>query len=225
MRARELFLSSRFSNEKISRVLAQSGFRNPSRVAQGLQAIRRVGGDLHEWPELAENLFREALRAADPDAVILHLATLIESASSPNAFLDLLSQKPRALTTLSRILGASTYLAQLLLRSPDYVDWLLAGKRLESIPDRDYFLARARAAGPPEGSEAALESLRRLRRQETLRIAAQDILGFCTPDQTARQVSHLADAVLERTFDILAPAGLGNPTFQCGPWGSWEEKS
>ncbi len=208
MRARELFLSSRYSNEEISRVLAQSGFRNPSRVAPSLQAIRRVGGDLHEWPELAENLFREALRAADPDAVILHLATLIESASSPNAFLDLLSQKPRALRTLSRILGASTYLAQLLLRSPDYVDWLLEGKRLESIPDRDYFLARARAAGPPEGSEAALESLRRLRRQETLRIAAQDILGFCTPDQTARQVSHLADAVLERTFDILAPAGL-----------------
>ena len=37
---------------------------------------------------------------------------------------------------------------------------------------------------------------------------AQDILDFCTPDQTARQVSHLADAVLERTFDLLAPSGL-----------------
>ena len=205
---RELFLSSRGSNEEASRVLARSGFRNPSRVAQSLRAIRRVYGDRPEWPELAENLFREALRAADPDAVILHLATLIEAASGPDAFLDLLSQKPRALRTLSRILGASTYLAQLLLRSPDYVDWLLEGKRLESIPDRDYFLAQARAAGPPAASEAALESLRRLRRQETLRIAAQDILGFCTPDQTARQVSHLADAVLERTFDLLAPSGL-----------------
>ena len=208
MRARELFLSSRFSNQEVSRVLGRSGFRNPSRVAQSLRAIRRVSGDRPELPEFAENLFREALGAADPDAVILHLATLIESASSPDAFLDLLSQKPRALRILSRILGASTYLAQLLLRSPDYVDWLLEGNRLESIPDRDYFLARARAAGPSEGSEAALESLRRLRRQETLRIAAQDILDFCTPDQTARQVSHLADAVLERTFDLLAPSGL-----------------
>ncbi len=208
MRAREFFLSSRFSNQEVSRVLARSGFRNPSRVAQSLRAIRRVSGDRPELPEFAENLFREALGAADPDAVILHLATLIESASSADAFLDLLSQKPRALRILSRILGASTYLAQLLLRSPDYVDWLLEGNRLESIPDRDYFLARARAAGPSEGSEAALESLRRLRRQETLRIAAQDILDFCTPDQTARQVSHLADAVLERTFDLLAPSGL-----------------
>ena len=208
MRARELFLSSRLSDEEASRILARSGFRKPSGVAHSLRVIRDLCCDRREFPEFAENLFREALRAADPDAVILHLATLIESASSPGAFLDLLNQRPRALRALSGVLGASAYLAQLLLRSPEYVDWLLEGDRLASIPDRDGFLAQARAAGPPESPETALENLRRLRRRETLRIAAQDILGFCTPDETARQVSHLADAVLQRTFDLLAPAGL-----------------
>ena len=168
----------------------------------------RVGGDRPGMPEFAECLLREARQAADPDSVILHLGTLLESAPDPQAFLDLLTHQPQALRILSPILGASAYLAQLLLRSPDYVDWLLDGERLVSIPDRDYFLARARVAGPAGSSETGLESLRRLRRQETLRIAAQDILGYCTPDQTARQVSHLADAVLQRTFDLLAPAGL-----------------
>ena len=208
MRARELLLSSRFSDEEAGRILARSGFRKPSRVARSLRVVRGLSGDRPELPELAENLFREVLRAADPDAAILHLATLIESASSPGAFLDLLIQRPRALRTLSGVLGASAYLAQLLLRSPEYVDWLLDRDRLASIPGRDDFLALARAAGPPESPETALESLRRLRRRETLRIAAQDVLGYCSPDQTARQVSHLADAVLQRTFDLLAPAGL-----------------
>ena len=208
MRARELLLTSRFSDEEAGRILARSGFRKPSRVARSLRVIRGLSMDRPELPELAEKLFREALRAADPDAAILHLATLIESASSPGAFLDLLSQSPRALRTLSGVLGASAYLAQLLLRSPEYIDWLLEGDRLASIPGRDDFLALARTAGPPESPETALESLRRLRRRETLRIAAQDVLGYCTPDQTARQVSQLADAVLRRTFDLLAPAGL-----------------
>ncbi len=208
MRARELLLSSRFSDEEAGRILARAGFRKPSRVARSLRVVRGLSGDRPELPEFAENLFREALRAADPDAAILHLATLMESASSPGAFLDLLSQRPRALRTLSGVLGASAYLAQLLLRRPEYVDWLLEGDRFASIPGRGDFVALARTAGPPESPETALESLRRLRRRETLRIAAQDVLGYCTPDQTARQVSHLADAVLQRTFDLLAPAGL-----------------
>ena len=208
MRARELLLSSRFSDKEAGGILLRSGFRKPFRVARSLRVMRGLSGCRRESPEFAENLFREALRAADPDAVILHLATLIESASSPGALLDLLSQKPHALRTLCGVLGASTYLAQLLLRSPGYVDWLLEEDRLASIPGRADYLAQARAAGPLESPETALETLRRLRRRETLRIAAQDILGFCTPDQTARQVSHLADAVLQRTFDLLAPAGL-----------------
>ena len=211
-------MSSRFSDEEAGGILARSGFRKPLRVAQSLRVMRGLSGCRRESPEFAENLFREALRAADPDAVILHLATLIESASSPGALLDLLSQKPQALRTLCGVLGASTYLSQLLLRSPGYVDWLLEEDRLTSIPGRADYLAQARAAGPLESPETALDTLRRHRRRETLRIAAQDILGFCTPDQTARQVSHLADAVLQRTFDLLAPAGLESKSDTSDIW-------
>jgi [glutamine synthetase] adenylyltransferase / [glutamine synthetase]-adenylyl-L-tyrosine phosphorylase len=205
MEPRDLFLASQLSAEEVAAFLTRFGFLEPDQVDARLQRIALLAGDPERLALLAPALLEQAGRSADPDAALLHLENFLEAVPKPLPVIGYFLDNPAALEVLLRLLGASPFLSQVLTRNPEYFYWLTEGARFHEVPDDSYFLREAAQATKPFGSlAAAMDALRRFRRREGLRIAAQDILGETTFEQTVFQISSLAEAVLEQTYRLLA---------------------
>lgn len=168
--------------------------------------------DMREsFPDFSPLLLEQVARSADPDSSLIHFDTFLDSVPSASNLVYFLKEHPLALEVLCQILGASPYLTQLLVRSPEYFYWLMEGDRLQRIAPADYFVLQARdALHNLEDPQRALDALRRLRRRELLRIAAQDVLGIGDLAGTVKQISDLADALLEQVYVLVcAQESLG----------------
>lgn len=224
MDVRDLLLSAELSEEDARRFLWAAGFAHPDRADRGIQRIADLAGDRLRFAELAPRLLEQLGAAADPDAAIVQLERFYETVSSPLNLTSFLLEDEAAAELLIGVLGASPYLSQILLRNPECLYWLRSGNRIEKRPPEGYFLAEASHALAFERTETALDSLRRLRRRESLRIAAQDLLGISDLRSTVEQISDLADAVLQTVFRLLyqEPDGKGFAVFGMGKLGGRE---
>jgi [glutamine synthetase] adenylyltransferase / [glutamine synthetase]-adenylyl-L-tyrosine phosphorylase len=214
MEPRDLFIASQLPGEEVAAFLTGFGFLLPEQADACLQRIARLTGDPERLALLAPALLEQAGRSADPDAALLQLEGYLEAVPKPLSVVSFLLDNPVALEVLLRLLGASPYLSQVLVRNPEYFYWLVEGARFQKVPDQAYFLREAGEATQPfAGLATGMDALRRFRRRETLRIAAQDILGETTFEQTVLQISFLAEAVLEQTHRLLTASLPSPPRF------------
>jgi [glutamine synthetase] adenylyltransferase / [glutamine synthetase]-adenylyl-L-tyrosine phosphorylase len=133
--------------------------------------------------------------AADPDAALHYLLTLKQR--KPEEF-ERLALSPHLLQYLVTVFSYSRFLSEELLQNPLWVEqlgdlqgYLKAGefrKRLTS-------LLKKRPGHMPEALTLAL-----FRRQQILRILLRDVLGLCSLSDTAEELSHLADAILDISY-------------------------
>lgn len=205
MQPADLFLAPDPDPAAVAELLQGLGFRQIPEVDRYLQQAAELLGDPRPLAEAAEIVLGEMGRSADPDAAAARFLSFLEHVPSPRNLVVLLGENPRAAEVLMGILGASPYLAQTLNRNPEYLYWLLERGRLDRCPDADYFHRQAEELTRPfPAPAAAVDALRRLRRREALRIGAQELLGRATLEQTVRQISDLAEALLHRCFLVLA---------------------
>ena len=118
-------------------------------------------------------------------------------------FLDYLREDPRALHVLTYVMGASPQLADILIRTPEYFHWLVSQVE-RSAPDRqdheeELVSAFAAIDDPVEG----LNTLRRWKRRETLRIGTRDLLRHETVQTAAAQLSDVASVAVDFALAIV----------------------
>ncbi|MDA0745600.1 MAG: hypothetical protein O2954_03720 [bacterium] len=184
-------------------VLLDLGFRDPDRVFRNLQGLSEPEGA----PSLPAGLFRELTGAPDSDMALNNFERLSRASFGRASFFRGLDADPRALHTLVYILGGSQFLADLLVRDPEYFYWLLEkSERLSGPSDRDA-LAVEFAAGLTvfQSLETRLNAVRRLARRELLRLGAGDLVGSRTIQMTAAGLSDLADVCLDTLLNLLLP--------------------
>lgn len=212
MHPRDLFLAAQLEKPEIEALLGPYRFKDPLRADEHLTAIAGLVASPERLGRWAEPLLTELSRSVDPDAAVRQLEAFFEKVPSPVHLLTSLETNPSALEILVGILGGSPFLAETLLRNPEYFYWLLEKGRLERVCDHNYFRAQAEEVTRPF-SEApqALGALRRLRRRESLRIGAQDILGVTRMQDTVAQISDLAESLLQRAFGLLVRDRLESP--------------
>jgi glutamate-ammonia-ligase adenylyltransferase len=121
---------------------------------------------------------------AEPDAGLLAFRQVSDALGESPWYLRLLRDETKAAERMARVLASSRYAAGLLLRAPEAVAMfgddaeLLA--RTEPVLTAE-MLAAARRHG--DDAEAAVATVRSLRRRELLRIACADILGAARPGE------------------------------------------
>jgi glutamate-ammonia-ligase adenylyltransferase len=154
-----------------------------------------------DW--LADLLLKELSTAPDPDAALVGFSRYLEARDDQVAFLSALRVDPQRLHLLAQILGSSPFLTGILVRHPDYFEWLLAqiGRATPSLVDTDPEASEA-SVRAPHGA-LVVDALKRFQRRYVLLIAALDILGRATLQETTAQLSSLADLVISRVLDIV----------------------
>ncbi len=162
----DLFLSPDLTEDQARAYLKSLGFRDPAAVDECFQ---RMADDLvvrEALGRLAPDLLPAILESPNPDGAVAAIAQYVASRSGRAMFLDYLREDPRALHVLTYVMGASPYLGEILIRTPEYFHWLVSQVE-RSAPDRqdheeELVSAFATIDDPVEGLNmlAALEAPR-----------------------------------------------------------------
>jgi len=154
----------------------------------------------------------------EPDRSLRELERYLAGVRSPLSAVALFDRDPRSLGILLSILDASPFLASIVAGDPEAWE---AVRLDEGRPvDRDWLVAEARSLARVAGDpETAMQSIRRLKRREILRIAYGDIVRGQSLETVTRELSHLADAILAMALDVAGDrltAQWGRPRDEWG---------
>ena len=188
--------------------LARAGFEPTMGIAQSFVELadRLCAGDGTE--DRFTDLMLLCLDAPSPGTALTNLHRFIEHIGGSWVFLDTISQAPPLAEMLITIFGSSQYMAEILIRNPGYLYWLMDGNTW-ATPDTVEWRRESlrRETDLFRSLEAKLNAIRRAHRKALLKIGARDLLGEATIEETTQQLSNLAEAIVETVLEVVA-AGL-----------------
>ena len=212
---RDLLLARDLEEARARQYLAERGFRDPAGADERLQQLAADLQTRLALGELAELLLETLLEAPDPDAALAGFCRYAAKRVPKSSFIGYLQDDPRALQILTRVVGASPLLGEILLRNPEYLHWL-QGELDCPPPDQVDYRAEVDALlAQDKAAPRRLDSLKRFQRREILRIAGRDLLDKDTLRSTTEQLSDLAAVVIAGALQIaqrdLAESAGGAP--------------
>lgn len=174
-------------------LLESISFRQPRRAQGELAALL---GDL---PQAVQTYIEMLLvSTADPDAAVHYLAALHQQ--KPDEFQKLAQSQPR-LQHLVAVFSYSRFLSEEILQNPQWIEQLADLDRALLAPEYEQRLEsvlQRQSARVPVALTLAL-----FRRQQILRILVRDVLGLCALPETTEELSNLADAILDVSYQHI----------------------
>ena len=188
-------------------LLQQYGYAEPARVWVRLESLRQSTTALPESTQLL-------LMALLPPALEIigslphaedtfdRFATLLETISRRSTYLALLGEYPAAMRQLAKLLSASPWAAQMLVRQPQLLDELIDPRQLMQDLDWPALVAELgmQLDEQTDDTERQMDSLRRFKQVQTLRLLAQEVAGRLTLERLSDHLSMLADILLAETL-------------------------
>ncbi len=174
--------------------LEKAGFTEPAAALFAINAIMEGAPEFE-----AERILELALFAPSPDEALVGLSAVIKA--NDGACLSGLTKLPDDLEGLIFILGASPFLSNLLSTRPKLLKWLFLEKGLYLRKDRERFTREIKEAlQRGNGGENVKKTLRLYRQGEFVRLGARDLLGLATMEETTKELSVLASAMLDEAI-------------------------
>ena len=176
--------------------LKAMGLRDARRGHANLVRIATRGVTLDLLGGMCDQLAVRLPRLSDPDMALNNLERFIDAARNPLGLATLFERDSEALPTLLRIFSTSQYLSDLLVRDNEAYDLL---RMTEGTPiARDELIKDlASEVAVLRDDQDVMWAMRRYKHRETLRIAYGDIVRGQSLEIVTRQISYLADALVE----------------------------
>lgn len=197
----DLVLSDRLSEERSARVLANAGFRAPSRGIVNLRRIAGSGPEREVFARLLVLAWDYLVRSGDPDMALNNWDRFTEHVRDRQAFFQELLAQPRRIEIMIVIFAGSQFLSDTLIRHPGFLQWV-SDARVVTTP-RDAVEMREELETQLEDArdrQERLDTIRRYRRREILRIGTKDICLGGDFHEVVAELSDLARGIVESTF-------------------------
>ena len=185
--------------------LAALGFTDGARAVRELDAL---AGGVTRRARLLRTLLPALLpvlaESPDPDGGLAGFRALADRLERAPAFLRTLRDNPPVGETLARVLGRSRLVGEWLQREPELIgqltdDGLAVGGDADKYRRSAFGLLRR-----GEDEERTADALRRFKRREVARVAVRDLTDRATVDETAAELSALAEASLDAGMALAA---------------------
>lgn len=193
----------------LEQLVRRVDLRDPQAARQRLLRLSAGGAELLALVHLADGLGDTLARSPDPDTALLHFERFAHSRGTTWQLFQLLAERPALLSALIQVVSASSYLADVLVRNPEYLELLAHASQpgcRRTLAELQHELASLCAAFSSPTSQ--LNAVRRYRRRELLRIGCADLHGVLDLAEVTEQLSLLADAVVQQCLAIVAGQGL-----------------
>jgi glutamate-ammonia-ligase adenylyltransferase len=177
--------------------LRSLGIVDLGRAHANLVNMATAGLTLDLLASLCDQLAEHLPQSSDPDRALNNFERFVAAARNPLAMGSLFERDLDALPVLLQLFATSQHLSDLLVNDSESYDLL---RMTEGQPvAREALVAEfAAEVTALAGDEAAvMTALRRFKRRETLRICYGDIIRGQSIDTITRQISYLADAIVE----------------------------
>jgi len=141
--------------------------------------------------------------SADPDRSVNAFVAWFLALPTPRAYLNLMQSRPECLQTLCLLTGCSNYLADLLIRNPEYFE-IVSEIHLHTAARTFVHYSRQLniLMNACHNLDRKPDSLRRWKAREMLRIGLRDLVGIAPMPVTAKEFSYLADASVQGALNI-----------------------
>lgn len=184
--------------------LTRLGFEDPAQVwtrlsgwAAGRARAARTERARRLFSRFAPRLVTAIAATGDPDAALARFAAFFEGLPSGVQVLSLLVNQPDLARELMVILGLAPRLAELLARRPALLDVMLEPSFVRPLrEDPPGLIAKRFATLADLPFEDALNTARRIAREERLRIGAQLLLERAGATEAGIAFAALADAAI-----------------------------
>lgn len=183
--------------------LRRLGLENLQRAHANLLQIALSGVTMDLMVSLSCQLEVHLPACPDPDMALNNLDNYFAIARNPLALGTFIKRDHAALPTLIQIFSNSQHLSNQLFGDPESFDllWLTQGAPLDR---RDLVEILTAEVDALEHDQAVMGALRRFKYRQTLRIAYGDIVLDQGLAIVTRQISYLADAILEAALRAAA---------------------
>lgn len=191
--------------ELILEELKKLGFPDPLRAYHNLLAVR--DGESYTPPSprrlkvmrsLGPALMAEITRSASPDRALFNVAEFSHRVGGRTGFLSLLAENPKTMRLLINLFANSQFLTELFLKRPELLDSLIRVDLTHLRKTRKEMLRELVATlAETDDLEGKLNSLRRYRVEEFIRIGLHDLGGNLELEEVMSQLSDLAEVCLE----------------------------
>lgn len=223
----DLILQPEPPAELVERVLSRYGLQDTSKAYQSLMCLARESSPLLATPrtrallaQIAPALLSLIAQGPDPDMALLNLERCVESLGAKTIFFELLHENRRSLELFVDLCSWSQFLTDILVQNPGMLDQLMdslmiGGRKDLPRMERELHILLTGAADP-------LPILHGYRNGEWLRIGVRDILGSADIEETMRDLSNLAQALVRAVCSLCEAQlvrQLGTPQVSYGSRG------
>ena len=198
--------------EEAAARLQSAGYTEAAAVSEQLNALRSSGfarglgtRGRQRLDELMPRLLETAAANPAPTETLRRLLRVIEAIGKRSAYLALLVERPTALEHLARLVAGSSWLAELVARSPLLLDELIDPRIFTEFPTQESLgneLETALADVAPDDLEAQMDALRRFQQAAVVRVAAADLAGEVPLMKVSDFLTWIAEQVIRKALDI-----------------------
>ena len=149
----------------------------------------------------------------DPDAGLFGFRRVSEALGTTPWYLRLLRDESATAQRLAIILGSSRYATDLLLKSPDAVNFLASEESLLPKSEADLLDEAMATADRYDDAAEAVLALRAMRRRELFKISASDVLGLTDIETVGNQLAAVATATISGTLSAIVGQISNAPRF------------
>jgi glutamate-ammonia-ligase adenylyltransferase len=193
--------------------LAAIGFIDPPKALQQIRGLAGSGISDDELASLLPALLTALRISPDADRALSAFARWFGAVGNPATYLQFLRVHPVALELFCLVTGSSQYFADLLIRTPEYMEIIAnPGVRGGTKTAAAFYRDVSALVDICRQPELKRDALRRWKAREMLRIGVRDLIGLADMPATAREFSNLADSCVQKAFEIALATHPATPT-------------
>ena len=203
----ELSLPQR-QREEIHRILSntadRAGHVDNESIVRSLQELTTDDADIQTcFADFVIRLLKASIDAPNPEAALNRFSRFAEASFNRRSLYHLLRDAPHIIRPVILTFGASTYLSEILIRTPEYFYDIIDPNVMETQKTSEMMYQELKQSISRFASvEQKLRILRRYKRRETLRIGLRDLLKVANVETTTLELSNLAEAALQHCYEI-----------------------
>ena len=204
----DLLLASRLPPETATALLKPYGFLDPAAADRNLQQAAEDPTARSLLASILPEFLERIGESADPDQALGRFERFLRASISPLEVLTTLRDRPRILDLLMTTLGASSFMAEILFRNPEWFHWLSGPRVLDSARSAaDVEADLGRALAPLQTDSRRKDALRVAKRREILHIGVRDLMRLSSVEETVAALSELGEGLVHTAY-VLAESGL-----------------
>jgi len=206
----DLLLDAETSELEAIALFGRYGFRDPGKAYRNLLLIREGPAFVHRTPrsrklfnEIFPTLFHEIITSPDSDMALNHLESFLSAQGSWETFQSLMRLDPSAVKVLIAIFANSEYLSRMIVGRPVLLQNLLESRKTYGAGTYRVFARElSDALSIASGITERIDTLRRFKHQEEIRIGIADLLSNMNLMCVSRELSKLAEVCLDASLRL-----------------------